>query len=112
MYYIAKVSNKLIVSYLSVFLPSPEVPAGVALDAVVLACARGGWWERESVCGCESRFRRRSVGGGCMAVGVADARGVGGGGGEADGEGAAARAAGVEAGGWLERRALARLAAG
>lgn len=96
--------------YLSVFLPSPEVPAGVALDAVVLACARGGLWERECVCECG--FRRRSVDGGCMAVGVADARGVGGGGGEADGEGAAARAAGVEAGGRLERRALARLAAG
>ncbi len=47
-----------------------------------------------------------------VAVGVADARGVGGGGGEADGEGAAARAAGVEAGGRLERRAPARLAAG
>ena len=98
--------------YLSVFIPSPEVPAGVALDAVVLACARGGWWERGCVCECECGFRRWSVDGGCMVVSVADARRVGGGGGEADGEGAAARAAGVEAVGRLERRALARLAAG
>lgn len=64
------------------------------------------------MCECECGFRRWSVDGGCMAVGVADARGVGGGGCEADGEGAAARAAGVEAGGRLERRAPARLAAG